>query len=151
MKDVDKFIKILEKNRILGNTTEEEDEVLRSFGVAGNRLQSPIPEKPEDIIKDKEYFYYGFSEVIVGKKGEVYKLTPSHVYTLMYLAGYRTQEEAYDEIPVWEDVVLYLVEKSGCIAVWKDFCYEPSKITKEQRETIDFLFKEKIVTFKLKG
>ena len=104
-----------------------------------------------DFIKDIKYDVYDFvknhdhiryCECIIYPDGMISKVKPSHLYTLLRIAG---GEEIYKQMPIISSPLHWLVEYTGCISVWYEMCLLPSSITKEQEETINTLAFNKII------
>lgn len=124
------------------------DDFLETLGLATYNIKKIVGQTYEDIVLDKEYFSYGNTELVLDREGFLYKLKPAHIYTLMSIIGYKTQDEAYEEIPIDANVIHWLIEKSGCIAIWSNMYINPSYgITEKQKESIKKLYEGKYISY----
>lgn len=87
-----------------------------------------------------------YCEAIIFKNGEIAYVRPSHTETLirecMSLLNV-TREELDNGINPFDDYLTKLVDISGCVAVWYDFCIPPKTITEGQINSLDKLMQSK--------
>lgn len=94
-------------------------------------------------INKKKYVRY--CEAIMNKNGELAYVNPSHTYTLMDIVG-KSRREVNEMIPVYESPIDWLIEYTGCVAIWFDFIKVPKiGLNEEQKETLKFLINNKII------
>ena len=100
----------------------------------------------DEFIKNHRHINY--CEAVIYRDGTIAYVNPSHVETLIRATGL-THSEVYNEIPIWEHTILWLVNKTGCIAVWYGDYVAPKdkKLTLEQHITLKKLSNSNIVSF----
>ena len=96
----------------------------------------------------KNHHHINYCEAVIYRDGTIAYANPSHVETLIRATGL-THSEVYNEMPVWEHTILWLVNKTGCIAVWYGDYVAPKdkKLTLEQHITLKKLSNSNIVSF----
>ena len=102
----------------------------------------------EDFIKQHTHYYY--CEAILYPDGTISYVKPSHTETLIRATG-MTHKEVYEEMPVTTpSVMLWLLDKTRCVAIYYDGYVEPpnKKITLAQKIALKKLTESDIVSFK---
>ena len=102
----------------------------------------------EDFIKQHTHYYY--CEAILYPDGTISYVKPSHTETLIRATG-MTHKEVYEEMPVTTpNVMLWLLDKTRCVAIYYDGYVEPpnKKITLAQKIALKKLTESDIVSFK---
>ena len=102
----------------------------------------------EDFIKQHTHYYY--CEAILYPDGTISYVKPSHTETLIRATG-MTHKEVYEEMPVTTpSVMLWLLDKTRCVAIYYDGYVEPpnKKITLAQKIALKKLAESDIVSFK---
>lgn len=84
----------------------------------------------DDFIKNHHHINY--CEAIIHRNGEIEYAVPSHLEKLIKITG-EDRETLYNKIPIIDSPLLWLIEYTGCIAVYTDFYYKPIKSTLRQR------------------
>lgn len=94
----------------------------------------------------------GEVEFILSPNGDMAYATPSHTYALMSqlkIGCVDCVKDIYNDIPLDADVFQWLMDKTGCVAIWKSFYRMPSfGLTDMQRLVIEELSKSKYFNFK---
>ena len=85
---------------------------------------------------NSNYVYY--CEVIIHPDGDVSYCVPSHQEKLISETGL-PREVLWDIIGIHEDVLLRLVNMTGCISVWYDLYVSPSDISCAQFNSLQKL------------
>lgn len=85
-----------------------------------------------------KHTYINYCEAIVNKEGKVSYARPSHTMALEYLTK-KSRNELDRMIPIYSSPLHWLIEFTGCAAIWNDFSLMPSNPTKEQLDTINIL------------
>lgn len=88
------------------------------------------PKVPVDEFIEN-HNYTDYCEAIIHTNGLIEYARPSHVYALIRVTN-RSEEDIYEEMPVWESPIHWLVKYTGCISIWSDFCILPDSCTNEQ-------------------
>lgn len=88
--------------------------------------------------------YINYCEAIIHRDGEVEYAIPSHIEKLIKITG-EYREIIYEKMPVTASPILWLVEYTGCIAVYTDFYYKPEKCTIKQALSLMKLIKNGLV------
>ena len=102
----------------------------------------------EDFIKQHTHYYY--CEAILYPDGTISYVKPSHTETLIRATG-MTHKEVYEEMPITTpSVMLWLLDKTRCVAIYYDGYVEPpnKKITLAQKIALKKLTESDIVSFK---
>lgn len=102
----------------------------------------------EDFIKQHNHIQY--CEAILYPDGTISYVKPSHTETLIRATG-MTHKEVYEEMPVTTpNVMLWLLDKTRCVAIYYDGYIEPpnKKITLAQKIALKKLTESDIVSFK---
>ena len=102
----------------------------------------------EDFIKQHNHIQY--CEAILYPDGTISYVKPSHTETLIRATG-MTHKEVYEEMPVTtSSVMLWLLDKTRCVAIYYDGYVEPpnKKITLAQKIALKKLAESDIVSFK---
>ena len=102
----------------------------------------------EDFIKQHNHIQY--CEAILYPDGTISYVKPSHTETLIRATG-MTHKEVYEEMPVTTpNVMLWLLDKTRCVAIYYDGYVEPpnKKITLAQKIALKKLTESDIVSFK---
>lgn len=94
-----------------------------------------------DFFKDRQPWE---REAILLPNGKIIEACPSHLLAMIRLTG-KTEKVIYDEMPIISSPIYWLVEYSGCVATWENFAIAPSKITKEQEQSLDVMLKNNII------
>lgn len=95
----------------------------------------------------KEHTYINYCECLIYPNGLVGYAQPSHIMAMMRYTG-KTQEEINEEMPVTAMPLYWLIEKTGCIAVYTDGYLKPSSITKEQEHSLSALVNNNLTSKK---
>lgn len=94
-----------------------------------------------DLEKHKMTFVNYF-EAIILPTGEVQYAIPSHQEALIRLAFPNfTRDEAWEQVPIVEDPINFLLIKTGCISCWSNF-HIGAPCTPEQEEMLQILINE---------
>ena len=114
-----------------------------------DRLYSNIKDEKlyvDDFIKNHNHINY--CEAIIYRDGRIAYVKPSHVETLIRATGL-THSQIYNEIPIFENVLHWLLDKTGCICVWYGGYVAPRnrKLTLAQHISLEKLSKSNIVEF----
>ena len=101
----------------------------------------------EDFIKQHNHIQY--CEAILYPDGTISYVKPSHTETLIRATG-MTHKEVYEEMPVTTNIMLWLLDKTRCVAIYYDGYVEPpnKKITLAQKIALKKLTESDIVSFK---
>ena len=102
----------------------------------------------EDFIKQHNHIQY--CEAILYPDGTISYVKPSHTETLIRATGMK-HKEVYEEMPVTTpSVMLWLLDKTRCVAIYYDGYVEPpnKKITLAQKIALKKLTESDIVSFK---
>lgn len=99
-----------------------------------------------DYIKQHNHIHY--CEAIIYPDGRIADVKPSHIYTLIRETGI-SYNDIYKKIPVISSPIDWLIEYTGCICVWYEYCVTPKSLTKEQLESLKALIENKIITNKI--
>ena len=104
----------------------------------------------DDFIKNHNHINY--CEAIIYRDGTIAYCRPSHIETLIRETGL-THSEIYNSIPIFENVLLWLLNKTGCICVWYGDYITPEnrKLTLAQHITLKKLSESNIVNFNIRG
>ena len=90
-----------------------------------------------------------YCEAIIYPDGKIAYANPSHVETLIRYIGI-DRETIYNEMDIFDAPIVWLLNKTRCVAIWYD-CYlvpNDKKITLAQRITLRKLQDNDIVCFK---
>lgn len=68
--------------------------------------------------KQRKEYPYGWYEGVVAWDGTIIVATVSHVTTLIHLYG-KTEDEVWQEMPVWESPMYWLSEKTKAILTYE--------------------------------
>lgn len=95
------------------------------------RDQQEVLRSPFDIETHRETFV-SYLEVCIDREGTVHYAVPSHQTWLlrryMEQEGFATEDDAWQAVPEYADVLSALVEETGCVPVWRTFYVgEPNK------------------------
>lgn len=105
-----------------------------------------VKQLADDFIK--HYHHIRYCEIIVDPLGYIIEIKPSHVQTLIRLSG-KTEKEIWELCPVEASPIHWLVDYTGCVAVWFDGIIAPKTgINRLQKHTLKKLIKHKKVEFK---
>lgn len=88
--------------------------------------------------------HINYCECIIYKDGLVAYVNPSHTENLIRESG-KTKQELNNIIPITESPLHFLINYTGCIAVWTDMYIEPQQgITSEQQISLNKLLNAKL-------
>lgn len=129
--------------------TDELQEELDEHYKKMDNLYLNIEDNKLDIdtfIKEHKHVYY--CEAIIYRDGRIAYVRPSHIETLIRETGL-THKEIYDEMPSCEYILYWLLDKTGCVAVWYNTYAAPrnKKLTLAQKITLKKLSNTDIVSF----
>ena len=105
--------------------------------------------KVDEFIRQHNYICY--CEAIIHPNGEIEYAIPSHTMKMeeitLSLTG-MTHEELNNAIPIYDSPLQWMINRTGCIALWYDGAIIPenTNITDKQREVIKLLYKNKIIS-----
>lgn len=99
----------------------------------------------DDFIKNHTYINY--CEAILYPDGDITYAAPSHLNALIRITD-RTADDIYDEMPIYDSPIHWLMEYTGCISVWTDGVMFPKDITDQQVESLKKLKNEKLTQVK---
>lgn len=100
--------------------------------------------KVEQFIKEHNHINY--CEAIIDKYGFVENVKPNHIQTLIRQTNL-PEDLIWAMMPIYESPIHWLVEFTGCIAVWYDMLLKPKKgITIEQKNSIQKMINAKILS-----
>ena len=127
----------------------EQQEALEQRYTYLDKLYSNIKDEKlhiDDFIKNHKHI--NSCEAVIYRDGTIAYVTPSHTETLIRATGL-THSQIYNEMPIWENALQWLINKSGCIAVWYGDYIVPKnrKLTLEQHITLKKLSNSNIVSF----
>ena len=94
-----------------------------------------------DIETHKRTFI-NYLEVVIDKDGTIMYATPSHQQKMIEIYKNQedlTEDEVWDRIPKNDDVIEWLNDKTGVIAVWNDFYYPNGKANAAQLNQLQIL------------
>lgn len=94
----------------------------------------------------REHKHINYCEAIIDKNGLVEYAEPSHLMTLCKEYG-KSKEEIDKEMSITASPLEWLVEKTGCVAIWWNYCVIPKSLNEVQKEVIKELIKSEIVGF----
>lgn len=101
---------------------------------------------PEEFIN--KHYYINYTEIIIAPNGYISYCVPSHQELLINICEVIhnvNRQEIWSIIPVYEDVIEYLIYLSGgFIPIWNCGRYNTSFITNEQMNAIDLLKNNKL-------
>lgn len=97
----------------------------------------------DDFIKNHKYINY--CEAIIYKDGYIEYASPSHVEALIKITG-ESRDAIYDKMPVTASPIIWLIEYTGCIAVYTNGCIKPKICTEEQEIALKELLDSKLLT-----
>ena len=106
----------------------------------------PIPDEfdlesqVKEFIENYNHIYY--CEVIIHPSGYIEEARPSHLETLIRATKLERQA-VYDLMPITAMPLDWLVEYTGCVAVWYNFQKLPPSMTDEQQYSLKALFEGK--------
>jgi hypothetical protein len=98
--------------------------------------------KVKDFVEQHKHINY--CEAIIFPNGDIEYANPSHTEKLISITN-EPKEELDRKIPIDAGPVAWLVDYTGCVVLWYDFCYLPEQFTSAQAFTIAELLKAKIV------
>lgn len=96
----------------------------------------------DDFINNHEHINY--CEAIIHRDGEIEYAIPSHTEKLIKITG-ENRDVIYEKMPVTASPILWLVDYTGCIALYTDFYYAPEKCTLKQRLSLKKLIDNGLV------
>jgi len=105
--------------------------------------------KIDEFIKYHNENYINYCEVLIHPDGDISYAIPSHQEKLINLTCYE-REVLFDILDIWCDVMLELVNMTGCISVWYNTYINPKKITKEQINSLNKLYDNECISSDLK-
>ena len=96
-----------------------------------------------NFIKDHNYIQY--CECIIYKDGMIEYACPSHLEVLIKHTG-ETKEHIYGKMDIFDSPIDWLVQYTGCIAVYTNGYLKPNIVTSEQQKVLDALIKNNLVS-----
>ncbi len=94
------------------------------------------------IINHKEHCY---CEAVIYPNGDIEDAHPSHTYKLVEITG-KEMDEINEMMPLNAGPVYWLVDYTGCVSVWYEFGLLPENVTDMQRESIEKLINNGILS-----
>jgi hypothetical protein len=98
-------------------------------------------QKVEDFISSHSRTNY--CEAIVYKDGTIKYAEPCHIDALIRVTG-EDKDIINEKMPTTAAPIYWLINYTGCIAVWTNFFISGENMTREQAHTIDELIKHKL-------
>lgn len=93
----------------------------------------------------KQHNHINYCEAIIDKDGMVQNIKPNHVQTLIRETNL-PEDLIWALMPITEIPVRWLVDFTGCVAVWFDMLLKPKDgITPEQEIAIQKMIESKII------
>lgn len=89
----------------------------------------------KEFIEYHPYHHVNYCEIIIHSNGDISYCVPSHTEKLIKETGIE-RKKLYDLIPIYEDVLNWLITKTNCCAVWFQFGIIPNDYTKEQTDSL---------------
>ena len=90
----------------------------------------------------KQHDHIRYCEIIIHKDGIIEESRPSHQKALIKATGL-DEEVLWDMIPIYDDVMCWLCEYTGCVCVWYDMI-QGYPLSEAQIETLNILNDNKI-------
>lgn len=91
-----------------------------------------------------------YCEIIITKDGLIAKAHPSHTEFLKIYSGLNNEQILELDKDMMHSPLNMLLKYTECVAVWYNHYRYVGNLSKEQKEALDILIKNKIVGFKLK-
>lgn len=92
----------------------------------------------QEFLNYHPYHHVNYCEIIIHPNGDISYCVPSHQERLIKECGIE-REKLYDLIPIDCDVLDWLIDKTGCAAIWFEFGFLPAKYTQEQLNSLNKL------------
>ena len=129
-------------------TDEFEKELESSYKRMDNLYLNIVDNKLDVDTFIKEHKGINYCEAIIYRDGSIAYVRPSHIETLIRETRL-THKEIYDEMPSCEHSLYWLLDKTGCVAVWYNTYAAPrnKKLTLAQKITLKKLSNTDIVSF----
>lgn len=99
-------------------------------------------------VKDHEYKYISYCEILINTKGEVILSIPSHTEALVreiMMIEHCTREDLQESIPMNCEPINFMCDKYNYCAVWYQAVLTPLRVTKEQSSTIQILKDNRVI------
>jgi hypothetical protein len=93
----------------------------------------------------KEHSYVDYCECIIYKDGTIEYACPNHLEVLIRYTG-ETKEQIYGKMNIFDSPIDWLVQYTGCIAVYTNGYLKPNIVTSEQQKVLDALIKNNLVS-----
>ena len=93
----------------------------------------------------KEHTHINYCEAIIYPNGDIEYSIPSHERKLIEVSGL-SFNQIQKLMPIEAGSVAWLVDYTGCCAIYYDFAYVPDKFTRAQIESIQKLIDNKIIS-----
>jgi hypothetical protein len=94
-------------------------------------------------IEQHKQTFINYFEAIILPSGEVQYATPSHIEKLMALTN-EPREIILEKMPITASPIEWLIDYTGCIAVWKSF-HKGTPVTVEQKDMLQLLIVEGLI------
>lgn len=92
----------------------------------------------------KNHTYINYCEAIIYRDGTISYVKPNHIQTLIRATG-KSEREIYDLMPLTANPLHWLIDYSGCVAVWSQGFKSPEDLTSEQLFSLTKLFESGLV------
>lgn len=93
----------------------------------------------------KEHTYINYCECIIDKDGLIEYANPNHIKVLIKYTG-KTEDEIYNEMDIFDSPIHWLIQRTGCIAVYTNGYLLPDKVTDKQRFSLEALITNKLTS-----
>lgn len=93
----------------------------------------------------KEHHHINYCECIIHKDGLIEYAVPSHVEMLIKITG-EDRDVIYYKMPIDASPIIWLIEYTGCIAIYTNAYLKPKISTKEQEFTLQKLINSKLTS-----
>ncbi|MEG1433239.1 hypothetical protein [Eubacterium sp.] len=99
--------------------------------------------KRQFVIEHKRRGYINYCEAIILPNGKICFAEPSHLEALISIYG-KERVDIFSEMPVTESPIDYLLDKTGCVAVWYN-CRIYASINQKQVDTLSYLLDARVI------
>ena len=93
----------------------------------------------------KEHSYVDYCECIIYKDGTIEYACPNHLEVLIRYTG-EAMEDIYNKMDIFDSPIDWLVQYTGCIAVYTNGYLKPNITTLKQQKALDALIKNNLVS-----
>ena len=91
-----------------------------------------------------EHSHVEYCEAIIHKNGLIEYAIPNHVESMLRITN-KDKFEIYNMMNILDSPLLWLINYTNTVCVWYKGYILPSKITKEQKKSLDLLIKHNLI------